>query len=387
MAKVERIQDGAAFASLLEYNKIEAVIFFSNEDEVTVGRTSLFRVSKVTTDNLVIVLDRSPPSMQEIWSCERRFLKARHVHNVLFSVAEEQRINLKRVYKRLKWPSYEQMNDLYKEDWFLSSDIDSSFKKFLLDRIKLMTYNSWRIIEPSVLQACFLIQLIEICWAIALVRQLEAYLKLNHCLPVDSYLSVHDLVNKAVDRKLLGADGSILSLTRLSKIIQEGLVENEVCPLTNRLDGGSERYSGSVHKVDKMKVIEEEYHIPDEFVAPEVLKHLKSAPVTCSVLLFPSYEKNLNRDIIYEPTTDEINAYKEDKHKGRNLDVHVMLCTGSGVDRRGKEYFEFQNSTGDVNAVDFGYVKFAQNPNTIIEYVVLKDYRAGDLSHFDSDSD
>lgn len=183
MAKVERIQDGAAFASLLEYNKIEAVIFFSNEDEVTVGRTSLFRVSKVTTDNLVIVLDRSPPSMQEIWSCERRFLKARHVHNVLFSVAEEQRINLKRVYKRLKWPSYEQMNDLYKEDWFLSSDIDSSFKKFLLDRIKLMTYNSWRIIEPSVLQACFLIQLIEICWAIALVRQLEAYLKLNHCLP------------------------------------------------------------------------------------------------------------------------------------------------------------------------------------------------------------
>ncbi|CAG7911834.1 unnamed protein product [Brassica rapa] len=217
MAKVERIQDGAAFASLLEYNKIEAVIFFSNEDEVTVGRTSLFRVSKVTTDNLVIVLDRSPPSMQEIWSCERRFLKARHVHNVLFSVAEEQRINLKRVYKRLKWPSYEQMNDLYKEDWFLSSDIDSSFKKFLLDRIKLMTYNSWRIIEPSVLQACFLIQLIEICWAIALVRQLEAYLKLNHCLPVDSYLSVHDLVNKAVDRKLLGADGSILSLTRLSK--------------------------------------------------------------------------------------------------------------------------------------------------------------------------
>lgn len=45
---------------------------------------------------------------------------------------------------------------------------------------------------------------------------------------------------------------------------------------------------------------------------------------------------------------------------------------GSGVDRRGKEYFEFQNSTGDVNAVDFGYVKFAQNPNTIIEYVVLK---------------
>lgn len=134
------------------------------------------------------------------------------------------------------------MNDLYKEDWFLSSDIDSSFKKFLLDRIKLMTYNSWRIIEPSVLQACFLIQLIEICWAIALVRQLEAYLKLNHCLPVDSYLSVQDLVNKAVDRKLLGADGSILSLTRLSKIIQEGLVENEVCPLTNRLDGGSERY-------------------------------------------------------------------------------------------------------------------------------------------------
>lgn len=46
-----------------------------------------------------------------------------------------------------------------------------------------------------------------------------------------------------------------------------------------------------------MKVIEEEYHIPDEFVAPEVLKQLKSAPVTCSVLLFPSYEKNLNRDV------------------------------------------------------------------------------------------
>lgn len=71
------------------------------------------------------------------------------------------------------------------------------------------------------------------------------------------------------------------------------------------------------------------------------------------MLLFPSYEKNLNRDvsvslalfiylssslvsikyllffkIIYKPTTDEINAYKEDKHKGRNLDVHVMLCTG-----------------------------------------------------------
>lgn len=44
-----------------------------------------------------------------------------------------------------------------------------------------------------------------------------------------------------------------------------------------------------------MKVIEEEYHIPDEFVASEVLKHLKSAPVTCSVLLFPSYEKRCKR--------------------------------------------------------------------------------------------
>ncbi|CAH8312438.1 unnamed protein product [Eruca vesicaria subsp. sativa] len=367
MGKVMSTSGNDAVISLLEFNEKEAKVFNSGERGLVVGRTMPFRV--LDDNKRAILLRPNPLSFEDKMVCEMEYSKAKHVQRVLFSVADDRKLNLKRLYKLVGWPSYEELLNLHEDQRFLSADVDPDLRDFLLQRIKLMVYYSWRIINPRILQICLIVQLLNICYAIALTRQVEAYLKLKNLLPYDSYLSIQDLVNKAVKKGLVDiADASVPKLGPVSKIIQrDGLVSEGDCPFQNSIDGEYRRTGGPVKKIDKARVYYAGDEVPNDMVAFDIIQRLLLAPISCSILLYPSYNNCLKEDRIYGPTGDEVRTYENDSEA---LDCHTMLCTGHGVDRYGKSFLEMQDSSGNVNAVDQGYVKFA-HMNTVVDYVVF----------------
>ncbi|CAF2357647.1 hypothetical protein BRARA_J02560 [Brassica rapa] len=370
MGKVKSITGNEAVVSLLEFNEKEAKVFNSRERHLVVGRTMPFRV--LDDSNKAILLSPNPLRFEDRMTCECEYSKAKHVQRVLFSVADDKAMNLKDLYKLAGWPSYDELLNLHEDQRFLSADIDADLKDFLLKRIKLMVYFSWRILNQRILQICLLLQEENICYAIALTRQFEAYLKLKGRLPFDSYLSIQDFVNKAVANELVHPkDASVPELGRFSYILKKlGLVLDADCPFKNSFDGEYIRTGGPVEKIDCMKVYEVGDDVPNSMAATDIITRLLIAPIACSVMLYPSYENSLREDKIYGPTDEEVETYEDDSS---GLDCHTMLCTGHGVDRRGKEFLELQDSSGDVNAVDQGYVRFAHH-NTVADYVYLEDF-------------
>lgn len=103
----------------------------------------------------------------------------------------------------------------------------------LIERIALMRHNSWRIKDPSKLQNCSLKQLHDICYTIALTRHAEAFFKKHGRLARDKYLSIQDVVNKAVAAGLIDRDWTLSDLDRLVSIVKdEGFIRDKECPLT-----------------------------------------------------------------------------------------------------------------------------------------------------------
>ncbi|KAF8096501.1 hypothetical protein N665_0307s0030 [Sinapis alba] len=248
-----------------------------------------------------------------------------------------------------------------------------------------MRYNSWRIKDPSLLQRCALKQLRDICYAIALTRQAEAFFKQSGRLAREAYLSIQDVLNKAVDNGLVLRDYTITEIEPLVKVLhQEGFILDTDCPLTYSMNGtpseGSvDSDSETVHpfKAPQIKVLTVGEDVEDGSMHFKILDELDEWPLTCSVLMFPSYKsKSKKRDEIYEPTTTEYEAYKMKMDKGIDcgLDLHTMLLTGDGIDRHGTHYLEFQDSLGDVGIGDRGFVRFAVEPNTVTECVLFKNF-------------
>ncbi|KAL0888461.1 hypothetical protein Bca101_012444 [Brassica carinata] len=284
----------------------------------------------------------------------------------------------------------------------------------LIERIALMRHNSWRIKDPSKLQNCSLKQLHDICYTIALTRHAEAFFKKHGRLARDKYLSIQDVVNKAVAAGLIDRDWTLSDLDRLVSIVKdEGFIRDKECPLTNSRevkaaksdsdsddistfpccqdphcpfalsperktsesgdssDSGSSESDGPKPKLEvpQMNCLHSWYRSSREDMSEFILGALKEGPLTCSVFMFPSY-KSVRKDVIFEPTPDEKVAFEMDN--GFGLDLHTMLLTGDGVDRRGKHYLEFQDSLGDIENGDRGFIRFAVMPSTVSECVIFK---------------
>ena len=107
------------------------------------------------------------------------------------------------------------------------------FKTQFIDMIALMRYNSWRIKDHSRLQTFSLKQLHDICYAIALTRHGEAFFKKIGKLSRESYMSIQDVSNKALDDRLVHRDWTLSELEPLVKILQrEDYILDKECPLT-----------------------------------------------------------------------------------------------------------------------------------------------------------
>lgn len=99
-----------------------------------------------------------------------------------------------------------------------------------------MQYFSWRIEAPWILNLCHFISKLAACWAYALVRHLEAYLKLKGKLSEQDYLSFQDFINK-VPKDLIKGDGDISRIDDLADVVvNKGVVLKELCPMSNSLE-------------------------------------------------------------------------------------------------------------------------------------------------------
>ncbi|CAN7036409.1 unnamed protein product [Brassica oleracea var. botrytis] len=205
------------------------------------------------------------------------------------------------------------------------------FKTQFIDMIALMRYNSWRIKDHSRLQTFSLKQLHDICYAIALTRHGEAFFKKIGKLSRESYMSIQDDHPK--------------------------LIKQQMIVLTAGID------------------------VERAYMQEKILDALEEGPLTCSVFMFPSY-KFVRKDLVFEPTADGKLAFEKDN--GCELDLHTMLLTGDGVDRKGKHYLEFQYSLDDIKNGDRGVLRFAVEPNTVAECVIFKDaYKLADWPSYE----
>lgn len=389
LGKVKHIEGREAVVHLVEYRKRSNLVLSAVVPPVrvlTLGRKEAFRVAHVDTESRVITLDEEPVPLVDLWAFEKRFNEAKFVHSVIFSVADEMKMDLKDAYKLAGWPSFENLKSLHNDQRFSACE-NVQFRTQLLQRIKLMRYNSWRIRDPSRLQTCALKQLRDICYAIALTRQAEAFFKQNGDLGREEYLSVQEVLYKAVDRGLVFNDFTLSEMERLALELQrKGFILDTDCPLTyslKRSPTSSDSTTGPVRvfKAPQIKVVTVGEDCPEEWMAETILGELEEEPITCSVRMFPSY-KNKSKKLldIYEPTEEELAAYElaRDEGKPQKLDLHTMLLSGDGVDRYGKHYLEFQDSLGDVGNGDRGYIRFAVKPNTVNECVFFKNFHNND---------
>ncbi|CAN6866470.1 hypothetical protein Bca4012_046813 [Brassica carinata] len=386
MGKVKKIEGREAVVWLVEYKKSCKVVLSATVPPVRVlaeKRMEAFRVADVSVEERQIILDETPLSKAEMWAFEKRFNEAKFVHSVLFSVADDLHMNLKDAYKLCDWPSYEELKTLHRDENFLACK-NVSFRKLLLDRIGLMKYNSWRVNDPSRLQTSSLKQIRDICYAIALARQAEAFFKKRGDLGKEEHLSIQHILNKGVDYGLVSRDYTLLELGTLVKILQrDGFILDTDCPLTCSLAGTPSASDNSCSTKDPIRVFEAPQikvmtageEVPEEWMVEEMLAELDGGPLTFSLPMFPSYKtKSKKLDDIYKPTEDEFAAYKLAKDKGKpcKLDFHTMLLTGDGIDRYGDQYLECQDCLGDIDIGDRGYVRFAVKPNTVTEFVSFK---------------
>lgn len=119
--------------------------------------------------------------------------------------------------------------------------IPHALRAALVGAIHTTTYDSWRKNVPIVVFPSSLVQKLGFCWAIALVRQFEAVLKLKNMLAMDKFLSIQDLINQT-SLKELSDEGDLDELSVAANIlVNQGVVLENDCPLTFALPTRGER--------------------------------------------------------------------------------------------------------------------------------------------------
>ncbi|CAN6866478.1 unnamed protein product, partial [Brassica oleracea var. botrytis] len=90
---------------------------------LTLRRMEAFRVAEVNAESGEIFPDETPLSMTE-----KRFNEAKFVHSVIYSVADDMKMNL----KLADWPSYEELKMLHKDENFCACE-NVPFRTQLVD--------------------------------------------------------------------------------------------------------------------------------------------------------------------------------------------------------------------------------------------------------------
>ncbi|CAH8270088.1 unnamed protein product [Arabidopsis lyrata] len=346
MVRVVNQDDVGADVRLLEYSDIpgriqEVAEFVLHREEPAV----------VIAVSPLVVLSRDV-GFDDRFLCSQRYLEGSFVIWVLRSVAIDLGRDLLSIQVETQWPSYELLTHrrVLKK---LPVGVSPQVRESLIQNLSKIRLDTCRINDPTLLTPCPANQTREDCWAHALTSQLEANLKRSGKMPRDDYLKAEDLFLKTPSKD----EGVIESITDASHALTVVGIESK---------------KGVVYKAISISVENEVDLQPERW--DTLLEDLAKdeVPVTVTVLWFPSYEHR-NGDGIYKPTDDEWDTFKNNPDFYKKTLTHSMLLTGAGTDEiDGTPYFEMQDSNGDVDHGDRGYLRFARLPySLVLEYVEM----------------
>ncbi|CAH8312745.1 unnamed protein product [Eruca vesicaria subsp. sativa] len=198
-------------------------------------------------------------------------------------------------------------------------------------------------------------------------------MQLNGELRRDEYLSVQHILNLAKHNKLLDCDWTVDELKSLVILQEEGFILDSDCPFTYELRDPASYLTDSTcqFRAPNIEVLLVEDDVKVESMLPLILAELEDGPLACLVLMYPSYSsKSKKIDHLYKPTSAEFEAYEEDRINDVDcaIELHTIFLLGDGVDRYGRHYLEFQDSLGDIDIGDRGFIRVAAELNYVQEF-------------------
>ncbi|CAH8290705.1 unnamed protein product [Eruca vesicaria subsp. sativa] len=221
-------------------------------------------------------------------------------------------------------------------------------------------------------------QVLGICWAISLVRQLEFRLKKAGKMPIGKHLSIQDLVNR-VPWKYLEPFLGCFNIDRCARYLYRfGVLLEQECPLTplskalvHPQDTRPRYHPASFHV----------YHLSDVLLSLEgdvepweaqaaydnfhhsIQQMLRNGEiVTVRILTYPSYSGSYgqsNGQQIYAPYPQEMAVCG-----------HFLTAIGWGYDKSGWLFYQCQESAGPYFAADGYSLIYAGNITSYIEMTV-----------------
>ncbi|CAN8273804.1 unnamed protein product [Cochlearia groenlandica] len=213
-------------------------------------------------------------------------------------------------------------------------------------------------------------QIRDVCWAIALIRQLNAMCRQLGLLKTSESLSIQHLIN-SLEKHLRHPNGAIYDLESAASILmEEGVVLDTILPLTYSLDQSNSVCETMVTKIKVGEVIVHHLAAYESVSSFEdrLKQLLGSFPVTVSMFRYQSFD-NIIGDEIYFQKCDEHVLTSNVLHTNYPF-YHAMLATGGGVHYE-VPFTELQDS-GGIERGSQGFIRVALNIGQIHHFVEMK---------------
>ncbi|CAA7033870.1 unnamed protein product [Microthlaspi erraticum] len=181
------------------------------------------------------------------------------------------------------------------------------------------------------LRAAMLQGFLGFCWAVAIVRCIEALLAITRNVVVE--LSPQHLVNNTRNKDK--TTGEVRKYNEIRRFLtNQGLVIERACPYSGKMNQDCPK---SCLKCDEpvVKIRELVYIKGKEVNEKELIKMVDRRPILAVVEAYTSFQDY--KSGIYEGSTD---------HKEGSLGRHVVIVSGFGSTSEGVNYWIIQNSWG-----------------------------------------
>jgi len=154
VVEVKSIADMGAYVELLEYNKIEGMILFSELSRkrirsinrlIRVGKQEVVLVLRVNKEKGYIDLSKRRVAREDIPKAEMKYVKSKTVHGIMRYVAERTDEKMETLYEQIAWPLYKKYGHAYdaftaaiknEDTIFEGLNMSDQVREFLMKNIK-----------------------------------------------------------------------------------------------------------------------------------------------------------------------------------------------------------------------------------------------------------
>ncbi|CAA7055442.1 unnamed protein product [Microthlaspi erraticum] len=318
-----------------------------------------------------IWLGLSPLSQEQILNCDREYTENLYVNSVLrhLAVARQnlvhQMASLEELYELTRWPRYQDISSGLSPYW---PSLPRPLRDMFRHSCEQVYIDSWRITDNSLFSPPLLHEGYY-CFAIALIWQFEAFLKLHHLLPRHQFLSIQDFIDNIPADRVVAGEG-IAHLDHAFSTLRHGVLLAHDGPELTFVRGEPVPRNGlTVYSTDELGI---DLSLRTYSVGNELEDELRHevrlfGAVSASIYWYASYSvQALDPQAILRPTPQDLEEFGDV--------VHTVLVKGSGKDLNGIKYWEVQDSFGDTILGDRGHFRLYRGlyPILILDYVTMR---------------